>query len=248
MPHQCTNCGRTFADGSKEMLSGCPDCAGTKFQFSPDGFDGDTAGTPPDPPDRPGDGVSRAVGDAAATVRDLVTGSAGPDATRAAPPDGTAGSDPENDIIVAESDAAEDAAQTDARTEVADPDDLPESGDFDPSGGTDSPSAPDADRDAGARAAVDDRTGTIGADAGDEPAAPDRPVATEPDAETADRPDLSQLRAELNDQFESIRIVERGQYELNLMELYDRDEVIVALQEDGRYSIRVPEAIGGADA
>ena len=235
MPHQCTNCGRTFADGSKEMLSGCPDCAGTKFQFSPDGFDGDTAGTPPDPPDRPGDGVSRAVGDAAATVRDLVTGSAGPDATRAAPPDGTAGSDPENDIIVAESDAAEDAAQTDARTEVADPDDLPESGDFDPSGGTDSPSAPDADRDVGARAAVDDRTGTVDADAGDEPAAPDRP-------------DLSQLRAELNDQFESIRIVERGQYELNLMELYDRDEVIVALQEDGRYSIRVPEAIGGADA
>jgi len=42
MPHQCTNCGRTFADGSKEMLSGCPDCSGTKFQFRPDGFDTDT--------------------------------------------------------------------------------------------------------------------------------------------------------------------------------------------------------------
>ena len=35
MPHQCTNCGRTFADGSKEMLSGCPDCGGNKFQFAP---------------------------------------------------------------------------------------------------------------------------------------------------------------------------------------------------------------------
>ncbi len=27
------------------------------------------------------------------------------------------------------------------------------------------------------------------------------------------------------------------------MELYDREEYIVALEEDGRYSIQVPEAI-----
>jgi predicted nucleic acid-binding Zn-ribbon protein len=27
------------------------------------------------------------------------------------------------------------------------------------------------------------------------------------------------------------------------MELYDRDEYIIALQEDGRYSIQVPDAI-----
>ena len=31
MPHQCTNCERVFPDGSKEMLSGCPDCGGNKF-------------------------------------------------------------------------------------------------------------------------------------------------------------------------------------------------------------------------
>ncbi|WP_217900335.1 Zn-ribbon domain-containing protein, partial [Halorubrum sp. Ea8] len=37
MPHQCTTCGRTFPDGSKEMLSGCPDCGGNKFQFKPAG-------------------------------------------------------------------------------------------------------------------------------------------------------------------------------------------------------------------
>ena len=93
MPHQCTNCGRTFADGSKEMLSGCPDCSGTKFQFRPEGFDGsgsasdgpgsgDTS-SPGEPSDtsgeRPGDAVSRRVGSAAATVRDLVDGSAGSD-------------------------------------------------------------------------------------------------------------------------------------------------------------------------
>jgi predicted nucleic acid-binding Zn-ribbon protein len=56
----------------------------------------------------------------------------------------------------------------------------------------------------------------------------------------ADEPSLEELRAELNDQFESIKILEPGQYELNLMELYEREEHIIALQEDGRYVIDVP--------
>jgi len=56
----------------------------------------------------------------------------------------------------------------------------------------------------------------------------------------ADEPSLDALRAELNDQFESIKILEPGQYELNLMELYEREEYIIALQEDGRYVIDVP--------
>ncbi|MFW5900842.1 MAG: OapC/ArvC family zinc-ribbon domain-containing protein, partial [Halodesulfurarchaeum sp.] len=37
------------------------------------------------------------------------------------------------------------------------------------------------------------------------------------------------------------RIVAPGEYELNLMELYDREEHIVALREDGKYVIEVPE-------
>ncbi|MFW6449155.1 MAG: OapC/ArvC family zinc-ribbon domain-containing protein, partial [Halobacteriota archaeon] len=53
---------------------------------------------------------------------------------------------------------------------------------------------------------------------------------------------LAELREELDDQFESIKIVEPGQYELNLMELYDRETYIISLQEDGRYVIEVPEA------
>ncbi|MCH7662210.1 MAG: hypothetical protein IH933_17125 [Euryarchaeota archaeon] len=60
--------------------------------------------------------------------------------------------------------------------------------------------------------------------------------------DTEKTPDLSQLREELNDQFESIRIVDHGQYELNLMELYKREEFIIALQENGRYVIEVPES------
>jgi len=63
----------------------------------------------------------------------------------------------------------------------------------------------------------------------------------EPEPEQTDRPDLSELRAELNQQFESIKVLEPGQYELNLMELFDREEYIIALQEDGKYTVQVPE-------
>jgi predicted nucleic acid-binding Zn-ribbon protein len=59
-----------------------------------------------------------------------------------------------------------------------------------------------------------------------------------------ERPSLDQLREELNDQFESIKILGPGQYELNLMELYDRDEYIISLKEDGRYVIEVPDTWG----
>lgn len=55
-------------------------------------------------------------------------------------------------------------------------------------------------------------------------------------------PDPSEVKAKLNEQFESIRILKPGQYELNLMELFDRDEYIVALEEDGRYVINVPSS------
>jgi len=53
-----------------------------------------------------------------------------------------------------------------------------------------------------------------------------------------------EARDELMDQFETIRIVEPGSYELNLMNLYDSDEKIIALQEDGRYQVSLPSALG----
>lgn len=150
MPHQCTECGHTFEDGSKEMLSGCPECGGNKFQFLPEG----------------------------ATTAD-------PDPDLAADPD-------PNSEQYSDSPAHEDSAQADARSSVVDADELPDRAD-DPS-------------------------------------------------ESGETPDLAQLREELNDQFESIRIVDHGQYELNLMELYRREEFIIALQENGRYVIEVPES------
>lgn len=159
MPHRCTECGHTFEDGSKEMLSGCPECGGNKFQFLPDG-----ATPAPDPS----------------------TGAETPP-------------EPESDPTPGSTSDREDRAQADARSSVVDANELP-------------PSAKD----------------------------PEPEAETEPADEGT--PDLSQLRDELNDQFESIRIVDHGQYELNLMELYKREEFIIALQENGRYVIEVPES------
>ena len=34
MPHQCLKCGSVFADGSPEILRGCPECDGTRFFFT----------------------------------------------------------------------------------------------------------------------------------------------------------------------------------------------------------------------
>jgi len=72
-------------------------------------------------------------------------------------------------------------------------------------------------------------------------------TGSDPDTPTdpeGPRPDIDDLRDELNEQFESIRIVSPGKYELNLMELYDRQEYIISLQEDGRYVIEMPDAWG----
>ena len=207
MPHQCTNCGRAFADGSKEMLSGCPGCGGNKFQFHPGESvpeEPDTAAEPPDPP-TPDSSVARTVGGAAATVKDLV-GSGSPS------PPGDAGPEP----TPAESAVAdENAAQASARSEVISPEEIPPADDREP-----------------AESAASSAPGETGPDDGTQP-----PEA----ASESDRPDLGELREELNDQFESIKVLEPGQYELNLMELYDREAYIIALQEDGRYTIQVPE-------
>jgi Zn-ribbon containing protein len=141
-----------------------------------------------------------------------VRGTVGPRArTGTADGESSSGDDPspapagDDDIVVADEEPLpdrEDAAQADARSGVAAPDEV---------------SAETHPADSGAAESSTD----------------DDPEAS---------PDLSALREELNDQFESIRIVSPGQYELNLMELYEREEHIISLREDGRYVIEVPES------
>lgn len=181
MPHQCTNCGRTFADGSTEMLSGCPDCGGNKFQYQP------RNGSPP---------------------------SAQTESQRSGTIDHTPRNDRPLETSSGEetpSDDGEDDAQRSARSDVVTPGDLPSSHD----------SPTDSEQPA--------PSGRVS-----------EPADADPDP--IQDPDLASLRAELNDQFESIRIVNPGQYELNLMELYDRQEYIISLREDGRYVIEMPDA------
>ena len=223
MPHQCTDCGRAFEDGSKEMLSGCPDCGGNTFQFRPGGVDADDAGPdepaePPEPPEPPTDSsVARTVGNAATVVRDIVSSEKprpreGPQPPEPRPQDSDQPPEPEPGVG---SDDNEDAAQASARSEVVSPDDLPAAEQTETTRSHPTP-------------VIDEDT--------------EQSKAQRQAQEATDgRPDLSELREKLNDQFESIKVLEPGQYELNLMELYDREEYIIALQEDGKYTIQVPE-------
>ncbi|WP_254762428.1 OapC/ArvC family zinc-ribbon domain-containing protein [Natrinema marinum] len=303
MPHQCTNCGRTFADGSKEMLSGCPDCGGNKFQFAPtataaaESFDEGggagataTSGSPAatgtsDSADagesdaRPTSGSDSVTTRAAETVREFVSArssddgdgswpsSAKPDPVeRESPTDGEfeewpetarrpedrsdgssepAGPDDDTQLDAERPDPSSDrptatladdenSAQADARSEVVPSDDLPPH-----AGGTDQrePGHETAGRSV-------DHDGSTTAERDDDSPPEHGRVVSEPSGE---RPSIEELRAELNEQFESIKIVRPGQYELNLMELYNRDEYIISLQEDGRYVIDVPDSWRGDD-
>ena len=232
MPHQCTSCGQVFDDGSKEMLSGCPDCGGNKFQFHASTEDvpeePEPSAEPPDQP-APDSSVARTVGNAAATVRDLVGGSSRSQSADALDDDPSGQDTAPAGSVPSESapapDSPEDAAQADARSEVVSPDEIPAGTDTPPTDET--PTTEDS--------ATDPTSGSAPTDS---PADASDPDTGEP---SEDRPDLSKLREELNDQFESIKVLSPGQYELNLMELYDREEYIIALQEDGRYTIQVPE-------
>jgi predicted nucleic acid-binding Zn-ribbon protein len=211
MPHQCTGCGYVFEDGSKEMLSGCPDCGGNTFQFHPDGADvpDEPGASPPEPE---GGRVGDTVGRATSTVRNLV----GDEPEAGAPTEPTPESEPEpeperepgpeSEPGPARTADSEDAAQASARTDVVRSDELPD--------------PPERDREAPPEPTGDGR------------------VVRGP---TGDRPSLEELREELNEQFESIRIVAPGEYELNLMGLYNREEYVVALKENGRYVIQMPD-------
>jgi hypothetical protein len=260
MPHECTTCGRTFADGSKEMLSGCPDCGGNKFQFKPASRRSsapreDDAGRDPDrgSPEAPDadtpTGSDR--GTPGAPDADTPTGSdrgtpGNPDAGTPGNPDtGTpAGSD---DGSVPDHTATADSPDSTPTGTRSPSPDRSES-DAEVERGPGEAGAPSGEDTAQASARTDMVTPDELADAATEAGPPPEDVdgrVIEP--QTDDRPGLDDLREELNSQFESIKIVSPGQYELNLMELYDRQEYIISLQEDGRYVIEVPDSWNGPE-
>ncbi len=235
MPHQCTNCGHVFADGSKEMLSGCPSCGGNKFQFKPgsvEDFATDSTAQP-----EPADGQSPP------TATDTQQTSSQPPTTGSAdqsdlPPE-TEGFGRDAEFVENETTSAaatDPPAQSTARSDVVSSDELPAAGRTQsrPTQ-AESPQEPPAQPSDSATTTqpVDERS--------------EQPPEQQPSADH-EGATLDQLRQELNNQFESIRIVSPGQYELNLMELYDRDEYIISLREDGRYVIEVPDGWGADDS
>ena len=247
MPHQCTSCGHVFADGSKEMLSGCPDCGGTKFQFHPD--DAAIPDQPEaEPPERPGeDSVAGTVGNAAATVKNLVgrnRGPAGSDEASPAPEEPSVSSGNATESEPADSEEGVAGVALSESTESTSASSSTEPTTQRTRSTTEQATPSTADTEDAAQASA--RTDFVSPDELPEheqsppPQSENGTVVDEPDDE-GDRPDLSELREELNEQFESIKVLEPGQYELNLMELYDREEYIIALQEDGKYSIQVPD-------
>ena len=256
MPHQCTTCGRTFPDGSKEMLSGCPDCGGNKFQFKPAGATTDEPSTPAEQSTSSQQSTSskQSTPSEKSTPSEQSTASEPPtsDATeRSSPtPDDrsprsggpTSTGDPASTDPSSTSDADPSSAASDSTASDAEPPEPTDSA-------TGSERVRERDEEDVAQASA--RSDVVSSDELDQAS---RPVDSESDADArgsgdpdGPRPDIGELRDELNEQFESIRIVSPGKYELNLMELYDRQEYIISLQEDGRYVIEMPDAWGIQD-
>jgi predicted nucleic acid-binding Zn-ribbon protein len=257
MPHQCTECGEDFPDGSKEMLSGCPTCGGNTFQYLPPGADiPDDPGDAPTPPGQPNGLRDRATSTVKEWVAERARGSALDPMSGTPPespptPDGAPTADEGTPSVPADGESPEQRA---ARTDVATPEEAAAGADEPLEA---APAASDGDNSAATQAAAGTADTTADADpaaatAASLPAdeAPNADADTgPPDDAQSDlddaQPDLADLRAELNDQFESIRIVEPGEYELNLMQLYEREEHVIALREDGRYVIDIPDARRG---
>ncbi|QKY20698.1 hypothetical protein B4589_010025 [Halolamina sp. CBA1230] len=258
MPHECTTCGRQFDDGSKEMLSGCPNCGGNKFQFQPAGraATDDASATDAEPPE-PADAEEPATGPETSASE---TPDPKPTASETADPKPTAADDAESGVAEREEafrDAEiddevgeENRAQNDARSSSASIEEIDEArrkmeaAEEEVASGRGTPQGPPTETPSGEDTDEFDLSGAVGPDDDVEkqPVAGSAPEREEPvsDEDT----DLRSLREELNDQFESIKITAPGQYELNLMELYDRKEYIISLQEDGRYVIEMADDYG----
>jgi len=209
------------------MLSGCPDCGGNKFQFKPESASSSDGSTPDrERPTR----ADKMSGSSEATQPDEPTGPAQPTSessqSSASDPssasDSSSAPDPSSPSDPSSSRSGADSEQVRGRSE----EDTAQA-----SARSDVVSPDELDR---ASRDVTDSSGSDGP--------PPEEYASDVPAES--RPDIDNLREELNEQFESIRIVSPGQYELNLMELYDRQEYIISLQEDGRYVIEMPDAWG----
>ncbi len=64
------------------------------------------------------------------------------------------------------------------------------------------------------------------------------------DKEKEDEISRVERKIEKDERIESVRILSPGQYEINLEALLTRNEIIMALKEDGKYVIHLPSVFG----
>ena len=186
MPHQCRNCLEVYPDNCKDILTGCNECGGAKFQYLRHKEDAEK-----------------------------------PDETIEQPTETETVEEPETtpepktlteDVTKIEStEQPEDKSQRQARKEV--PDFNIFSGEP-PKGATDE---------------TENNTDSS-----------DNYIPTQPNM-AAER-DTSEVADILNSQFEGIKVVRAGEYEINLRKLFEEDIQVISLEQDGQYVVNIPKA------
>lgn len=150
MPHRCRECTRVIADESESLLSGCPGCGNTSWEY-----------------------VESMTGD-----------------------------DTSN----------EDESQQVARTEFVDEDSLP------------SPSVIEA-----LQSSPDDQT---------KPESEPTVENNEPTPAVETVNNIEEVQQRLNEQYDGIRVVRQGRYEINLTQLYRGHDYVIEIGDDGAYTVK----------
>lgn len=235
MPHECVSCGEVFEDGADEVFDGCPDCGATKFFYVKEVTDEEPTHEPHD------------TRDGAPSDIDTL-----PDVGVDMDPEADADLDPDDDPSERRSNST--TIRPEKETPV-DPTDVPTQ----TARGTEADTNTDTDTHTGVDVETDDDI--VEADSEYEDSfggSLDSETETEADTTNSDAPSVTtdsegrkfrrarpdEARRRLLNEFETIRIVEPGSYELNLMNLYEDEEKIIALQEDGKYQVSLPSTIG----
>ncbi|MDZ7688061.1 MAG: Zn-ribbon containing protein [Halobacteriales archaeon] len=237
MPHECVECGEVFDDGADEVFEGCPDCGATKFFYvkevgatedaaeTEDAEEQSTAQTPQTPQEAESPAqkeARRAVG----SVEDNEPDAADEEASVSTVTEDS-GTEPDTEHATHKPDT-EPVTKNTVETQTATPedDDIVEA-------------ESEYERSFGGK--LDNVVEASEAD--DTPTEAESDQITSSDGRRYRRARPAEAKRRLMDEFETIRIVEPGSYELNLMNLYEEDEKIIALQEDGRYQVSLPSTI-----
>ncbi len=68
----------------------------------------------------------------------------------------------------------------------------------------------------------------------------DELIGNKPPQPEQKKPEIKKDKEEVGDRVESVRILSPGSYELNLDSIMKRDEIVMALKEDGSYIVHLP--------